>query len=631
MQQGTVDDLMGAQNPISPQAGSVDDLVADAKEKPTSNIKRIAQAAYTGFLDFGTNLAKISPLKYSPAGAIMSKFAPEGTDTYNEMIHSHYKDQVQEFQEGAQDSPISSNIARFAGSMAVPGGAAGKGVTALAGNVLPKMAARAAGGAAMGGMFGGIAADPNADPNKTFDPARAALGAGIGGAAGPIVGAIGDRYSNITKQLQGIKKDVKGFKGPILARDFKSDASKKAIDTVFDNTFMMTGRARNKSIEAVEPYVKMFLQKANQSSGKSSREKLGSMFRSAHKTMSKQHEEIWDNLYKNIDRTQGIKNFDLQPLKNSLNNILSENNLPKEVQKQMSNFLNNKNITFKDVHNVKRLLWNRAERLDKSNAITPDQEDLADLLRATYHDTNRMIEKGLRGNEDLYSQFVRANSFTSAYHETFNAKTQKLLMKGLDKADKLNQNMDKFINSLFKGNDKFQRQYTGLVGQKGANEAQNIILRDAFDSSYSGNGVFNVSGFLGKVSKMEETPFLNNETIKAMKGLQHIMKGATTAQATSKSPMGTLLKYGSTMGAGSGMVAQPLQTTAVLATARTLGAISTRSPLKNLLIMLDNAADKGNGRVIDYLTSKIENMLPKAGIIHKTIDNNVILDKEEKR
>ena len=572
------------------------------------------QAGYTGVMQLGSSIAKI---------ADKIGVAPEGTaqsaqDTYNEAEKI--------YQKGAYPETA---VSKFAGSMLVPGaskpitlGAKLLGSTALgtAGKYLGASLGGAASGAAVGGLLNTLGNSPEDVWNEDAVLGGALLGAPLG-AAGQLLSSYGKNvagYQKAQEELEGL-----GYKGPVLARDYGDEVVANAKSTWMDN--IVTTHIRDEQLQAINPAVKQLLTAASEQQGS---HRVGQIIRGTHNRLEKESSDMWTNLFNSV-KEQGISKIDTSNTKAAASDFLNNygENLSKADKKILSTLSMAKQVDFGVLNKVKgKDIWSMSEKFAKKDGSA--YEDMAAGLKDLYWNITDDIGNTLKNKPELEQSWNAAKEFTRGVKETFNVKANRKLMNAIEDVNENKGQLKTFINSVFDPvSSTPTKYYNKVLGPAYQESVEKLAFRKIFNDSFNTEAKgLNLGKFFGDIKEANNSKLLNNDTVKALGGLETFFNKIQSTQVASK-PTNTVdqvrlglpvIQVGS-VGAGymaGGVPGGLAAGAAILGGPKLLGWLSKNSPVKNLLIGLSKVYGK-NPSITEYLADKVGKKLSQAGVTLK--------------
>jgi hypothetical protein len=577
-----------------------------------------AQAGYRGTLELGSTIAKI---------ADSIGLAPKGT---GKMAQDAFNEADKIYQQGTYPETAVSNLI---GGLITPAGPTGTAMklTTMAGGALLKAAPTVGkyiggivGGAVSGGITGGLMNTPGNSPDDLWNEDGAKFGAAIGAPVG-VFGTLVNHWGQNTAKYQVEKEalDAAEYKGPVLARDYGSEAVNELKSSWMD-TILATG-VRDEQLKAITPAIKNLLGKVTDETEKQGSHKIGQIVTDVYKKLDNESSQRWEALF-NAANSEGISKISVPTAKQTSKQILEAygKELTPDLRKVLTTMSNAKQFDIRALNKVKSNdIWNMAETFGKSKQAV--DKEISQKLRGLYWDITDDIGGAFKGKPVLEEAWKSNREFTRGFKEIFNVKKDRKLMNAINDMNEKGGQLKTFINSVLKPVSgeaaAYRNKALGNEFKDATSElAFNRLFLKAYKSDVDG---LDLDEFFKGLKESDASGLLNNDTVKALSTLQQHYNKIKSVQAATQGSVATKYQQhvpfmqigavglGYTLGGIPGGLAAA---TAVIVGPKALEYISRNSKFKNLLINASKVYGK-NPKVTEYLMNAVGRQLPKAGIL----------------
>lgn len=579
------------------------------------------QAGVTGIMELGSSIAKI---------ADKIGLAPKGTAKKAQNI---YNDAEKIYQAGTYPETA---ISKIAGTTAIPGVGLPVKVGAKLGEValgkFGQYLGAGIGGSAAGGLTGGLLNTQGNSPEDTFNEHGATMGAILGaplGVAGNLVG----NWGKTTAAYQTAKEEAKqlGIKAPVLARDSNEPAIAAVKSAWMDN--IITTGIRNEQLQAITPAVKQLL--TGLTSEERSSHRVGQVIRGINNRLDNEVNTRWTDLL-NSAKEAGISKIDTPTTKAATTDFLNEYGqfISKKDMGVLQTLSQAKQVDFGALNRVKGSdIWKMSEKFGKMEGST--NENISNALKDIYWNITDDIGNTLKAKPELETTWHATKAFTSGVKELFNVQNNRKLVTAIDDINENTGHLKTFINSITSPvSSKQTDYYNKALGPSYQNAAEKAMANKIFTESFNTQAKgLNLGKFFKDANTAKEGHLMNNDTVKAIGGLEQFFNTVQTAQMSKSKAaqhIGAALPYAQTIATSGGFYAGGVpgavaSAAAVFGGPKLLSWVSRTSPVKNLLIGLSKVYGK-NPQTTEHIMKLIGNKLSAAGAVITHDDTGIKAD-----
>jgi hypothetical protein len=639
-------------------------------------LKMSSQAMWTGVLHFGSTLAKAVGKTNDTLDKAVGGLPKAPLQFSAKDVQDYYNKQVETLSNNKKNYPdMHLGIPEFAGSLApmlIPAG----GIASKAGELgeaagslfgapnIGKMAGEIAGNTATNTALSSLYNSYGQDPNQILNPDSAQTGAKWGLGAGLLSAGIG-KYGEGLQQFTKYVDDLRGagYAGKVLPRDVPGQGAINSMLSRMANSVLDflpgifgTSGLRQGQLEAFKPALVNFLtgmsqkdaasaslsniQGALRDAKQTSQQVIKNQLNRAAAKLNSEESYLWNVGLKGTAEDAGLTSINLPQTTQDAAAILSSygsrgnNVLGGKTEAFLKGITNDTSLD--DFLSTRRDLWTHYEKLRSAGNASIDTKDAASAVRDLYWTITNDFKNSTQNYPAVSEAFEHANAFSKGAKQLLDPENNPYLANAIEKMKVTSNALKNYIGWMTGGKPDYAlaQQNANFIGKAAVDEMGKIQLNDLLTKSLSSDGTkINLNTWLSGLKNLQgsTSSLLSKSSLDAMEGLTNFMQERLAAQSAKAAPAtaGGMFKaaIGGTALTGLGLLglAQTehphMSSTGALVAATPIALnIISRSPLKNILMYLNKAANNPN--MSQYLMQNVSSKLMKSGLIMQLNDDD---------